>query len=141
MDARTVARLSDEQLREAGLSRPKIRTLRATADAVLHDGLELEAIGAAGDEDVHAALVGIPGIGPWTADLFLLACLGRPDAFAAGDLALQIAAQHAFELDDRPSADALLALAEPWRPWRSVSARLLWSYYRVVKDLKSGMPV
>ncbi len=141
MRAETVAELDDEALRGAGLSRPKIRTLRAISDAVIHHGLELQALTRLSDEEVHTALTAVPGIGPWTADIFLLACLGRPDAFAAGDLALQIAAQYAFELDDRPNAKELLERAETWRPWRSVSARLLWSYYKVVKDRNSGMPV
>lgn len=141
MRAEMIASLDDDALRAAGLSRPKIRTLRAISEAVLHQGLELEALTHVGDADVHAALTAVSGIGPWTADIFLLACLGRPDAFAAGDLALQIAAQYAFELDQRPTAQELLERAETWRPWRSVSARLLWSYYKVVKDESSGMPV
>ena len=134
MQAATVARLDDDAFRAAGLSRPKIKTLRAVADAVINDGLELEAIGGNGDEAAHAALTAVSGIGPWTADIFLLACLGRPDAFAAGDLAIQVSAQHAFGLDARPSEKELLAMAEAWRPWRSVAARLLWSYYQVIKD-------
>jgi DNA-3-methyladenine glycosylase II len=68
-------------------------------------------------------------------------CLGRADAFAAGDLALQIAAQHAFRMKERPSANELANLAERWRPWRGVAARLLWAYYRDVKSAKSGIPV
>lgn len=137
----TVTGLTDEELRGAGLSRPKIRTLRAVADAVINGSLELSAVDVARDAEFHAALTAVSGIGPWTADIFLLACLGRPDAFPTGDLALQVAAQHAFELDRHPTAAELLDLAEDWRPWRSVSARLLWAYYQVVKDTKSGMPV
>jgi DNA-3-methyladenine glycosylase II len=101
----------------------------------------LSAVDVERDAEFHAALTAVSGIGPWTADIFLLACLGRPDAFPTGDLALQVAAQHAFELDRHPTAAELLDLAEDWRPWRSVSARLLWAYYQVVKDTKSGMPV
>ena len=74
---------------------------------------------------MHAAL---------TADIYLMACIGHADAFAAGDLALQEAARHAFGLEARPSARELVALAETWRPWRAVAARVLWSYYRVVKQ-------
>ena len=141
MHARTVAVLDDDALRSAGLSRPKIRTLRAVSDAVISKHLNLRPSHSVPDSEIHAALTAVSGIGPWTADLYLLACLGRPDTFAAGDLALQISAQHAFELDNRPTADELLVLAETWRPWRAVAARLLWSYYQIVKNQKSGMPV
>jgi len=136
----TVAALGDPDLRAAGLSAPKIRTLRAVSEAVLDRGLDLEGFGGADDEAIHAALCEVKGIGPWTADIYLMFCLGRPDAFAAGDLALQVAAQHAFELAERPKPDELLALAEIWRPWRGVSARLLWAYYAVMKE-RAALPV
>lgn len=132
---------SDEALRAAGLSRPKVRTLRAIAAAVAANGLDLEALGPLDDQAVHEALTAVPGIGPWTADIFLMFCLGRPDAFASGDLALQIAAQWALGLDARPGAKALLEIAEKWRPHRGTAARMLWAYYKVVKDAKSGIPV
>lgn len=131
---------SDEVLRAAGQSRPKIRTLRAVAAAV-EAGLDLERLDARDDRAVHDALTAVPGVGPWTADVFLLFCLGRTDAFAGGDLALQVAAQWAFALDERPDAKALVAIAERWRPWRGVAARMLWTYYKVVKDGRSGVPV
>ena len=102
MSAKTIASLDDEALRSAGLSRPKIRTMRSVSTAVLNGNLRISRLGSQSDADIHAAMTAVPGIGPWTADIFLLACLGRPDAFAAGDLALQVAAQHAFELDQRP---------------------------------------
>ncbi len=141
MQAATVRRLDDEALRSAGLSRPKIKTLRAAAEAVVRDGLDLTDFGAADDDQVRARLTAISGIGPWTADLYLLACLGRPDVFAAGDLALQVATQHAFQLEQRPGRDELEDIAQRWRPWRAVAARLLWAYYRIVRDPKSGMPL
>jgi len=131
---------TEEQLRAAGLSGPKIRTLRAVSQAVA-DGLDLARLDAMHDEEVHAALTAVSGIGPWTADIFLMFCLGRADAFTAGDLALQIAAQHAFGLNERPDHRMLAELAERWRPWRGVAARLLWAYYRTVKAGKSGVPV
>lgn len=124
--------MSDEALQGAGLSRPKIRTFRAIANAVPGE-LDFARLTAFTDEDVHAALTSISGIGPWTADVYLLFCLGRADAFAAGDLALQVAAQHAFQLDRRPAPMELAEMAETWRPWRGVAARLLWTYYRTVK--------
>jgi DNA-3-methyladenine glycosylase II len=133
--------LTDENFRTAGLSRPKIRTLRAVAEAVSSGALDLDDFSLKADEQIRDALMAVSGIGPWTADVFLLFCLGRADAFAAGDLALQIAAQHAFELGERPDAVELVELAERWRPWRGVAARLLWAYYRTVKSAKSGAPV
>ena len=131
---------TEEDLRGVGLSGPKIRTLRAVSQAV-RGGLDLTRLGTLNDEEVHAALTAVSGIGPWTADVYLLFCLGRADAFAAGDLALQVAAQHAFRLDERPDQRTLVELAERWRPWRGVAARLLWAYYRTVKATKSGVPV
>lgn len=133
--------LSDEALRRAGLSRAKVRTLRAACTAI-SDGLNLEELSNAPEDDVHAALTAVPGIGPWSADIFLLFCLGRADAFAAGDLALQTAAMDALDLKERPSREALLAMAERWRPWRGVAAHLLWADYKLAaerrKNLKSA---
>ena len=80
---------------------------------------------------MHEALTALPGIGPWSADIYMLFCLGRADAFAAGDLALQIAAARALRLSERPSREELLAIAERWRPWRGVAAHMLWAYYKV----------
>jgi DNA-3-methyladenine glycosylase II len=125
---------TDEDLRLSGLSRPKQRSLRALAAALVEGSLVLDALHAATPEEVHAALTAVSGIGPWTADIYLMSCIGHTDAFAAGDLALQEAARHAFGLERRPSAKELVALAEAWRPWRGVAARVLWSYYRAVKQ-------
>jgi len=140
LEAKTIAALDDDTLRSAGLSRPKVRTLRAIAAVVLEHGLDLKDFGDANDAQIHETLCAVKGIGPWTADIYLMFCLGRPDAFAAGDLALQVAAEHAFELDHRPAPSELLELAEAWRPWRGVSARLLWAYHKVVKD-RAGQPI
>lgn len=132
---------SEDELRAAGLSRPKIKTLTAIAAALEGTGLDLDCLDTHSDDEVHAVLTGISGIGPWTADIFLLFCLGRADAFAGGDLALQVAAQMAMKLEARPDARELVTLAERWRPWRSVAARMLWAYYKFAKDQKSGVPV
>lgn len=140
MSVEQLRRMSDEALQGAGLSRPKIRTLRAIADAAAGE-LDFARFADAPDDAVHEVLTSISGIGPWTADVYLLFCLGRADAFAAGDLALQVAAQHAFRLDQRPAAIELTQMAENWRPWRGVAARLLWTYYRTVKAANSGVPV
>jgi DNA-3-methyladenine glycosylase II len=132
--------LKDKHLAGAGLSRPKIRTLRAISEACTN-GLDLTRLDRASDEEVHAALTAVTGIGPWTADVYIMFCLGRADGWAPGDLALQIAAQHALELDERPDKVAMLQLAERWRPWRSVAARLLWGYYAAVKAKRTAVPV
>jgi DNA-3-methyladenine glycosylase II len=134
MAAAGVSARSDEELRAAGLSRPKIKTLRAISAAAHSGELRFDTFDDADEAEVHAALTRVSGIGPWTADVFLLFCLGRADAFAAGDLALQEAARIAFALDGRPNQSELLALADRWRPWRGVAARLLWAYYKAVKD-------
>ena len=129
-----VVRATDEEMKLAGLSRPKQRTLRALAAALAEGKLDLATLTTATPELVHARMTQISGIGPWTADVYLLFCLGHRDGFAAGDLAIQEAARVAFALPARPSPLALAALAEPWRPWRGVAARLLWAYYAVLKS-------
>ena len=124
----------------AGLSRSKIRTLRAISDAC-SGGLDLTRLEACSDEEVHAALTQVIGIGPWTADVYIMFCLGRADGWAPGDLALQIAAQRALELDERPDKDEMMDIAERWRPWRGVAARLLWAYYAALKAQRTAVPV
>jgi DNA-3-methyladenine glycosylase II len=125
----TVQAASDTDLKLLGLSNGKIRTLRALARAVLEDGLDFEALNAASDEIIVQRLTAIHGIGPWTADIYILFALARRDAFAPGDLALQLAAQHHFKLESRPTAEELERIAERWRPARAVAARLLWADY------------
>jgi len=132
--------LEDVVLASAGLSRAKIRTLRAIC-AACAEGLDLAALDGHSDAEIQTALTAINGIGPWTADIYIMFCLGRGDGFAAGDLALQIGAQKALGLKARPSADELLAIAERWRPWRGVAARLLWNYYAHLKGLGRATPV
>lgn len=128
-----LATLDDDTLRAAGCSRPKIKTIRAICDAFANGQCDPDRFDALSDEEVHERLVAIKGIGRWTADIYLLGCLGRPDAWPFGDLALQVAAQHAFALDGRPDDKAMQELGAPWSPWRAVAARVLWSYYRIVK--------
>ena len=138
LEAAVVARATEEDLRACGLSNAKIRALRAVAQAIAEDGLDLRGLGSLDPEDAHKALVKVKGIGPWTADIFLLFCLGHPDAFPAGDLALREAAKLALNLKRRPDAARLERIAERWRPVRGVAARMLWAYYRGVKA-RSGM--
>jgi DNA-3-methyladenine glycosylase II len=132
--------LKDTHLAGVGLSRPKIRTLRAIA-AACRDGLDLARLDGISDAEVHKTLTEVTGIGPWTADVYILFCLGRADGWAPGDLALQVAAQHALELAERPNPVAMLELAERWRPWRGVAARLLWAYYAALKAKRTALPV
>jgi DNA-3-methyladenine glycosylase II len=132
--------LDDKQLAGVGLSRPKIRTLRAVAGACAN-GLDLTRLGGATEDEIHAALTEVVGIGPWTADVFIMFCLGRADAWAPGDLALQVAAQQALGLRKRPDHDRMRKIAERWRPWRGVAARLLWAYYAALKAKRNAMPV
>ena len=132
----TLLGLGDERLAQAGLSRPKIRTLRAIAGAC-EGGLDLAHLEHAAEAEVHAALTGVTGIGPWTADIYIMFCLGRADAWAPGDLALQIAAQQALGLAERPGPQEMTQIAERWRPWRGVAARMLWTYYAAVKARKA----
>lgn len=121
---------SDDDLRAVGLSRQKIRYARALAEAGINYG-DLRGLS---DDAVISTLVAVPGIGPWTAEVYAMFSLGRADVFAPGDLALQEAARILFELPERPSEKALRQMAEDWSPWRSVAARALWAYYRVAKD-------
>lgn len=139
-EADALLALTEADLRAVGLSGPKIRTLKALATAVADGTLDLEALESHDDATARAHLMAISGIGPWTADIYLLFCLGRRDAFAPGDLALQVAAAHLLALEARPSAKTLEAIAERWRPWRGVAARQLWAYYRIIKG-RSGQPL
>ena len=132
-DAATIDAASDEDLRVCGLSSSKLRTLRAIAAAQSSGLLDFAALAVAEAESAHRALVAIKGIGPWTADIFLLFCLGHADAWPAGDLALQEAAKLALCLDARPNAGALQKLGERWRPYRGVAAHCLWAYYNAAR--------
>ncbi len=128
-DPATVARLTDEDLRACGLSRPKIRYVRALTEA----GIDYDALARRPDAEVIETLVAVKGIGVWTAEIYCLFALGRADVFAPGDLALQEAAKVLFGLGARPPEKELRRMAEDWSPWRGVAARLLWAYYRVAK--------
>ncbi len=132
-------RLSDEDLRVAGLSAGKVRTLRAVATDIVEGRLPLDRLPDLPADEAHDLLTRVKGIGPWTADVYLLFCLGHPDAFPSGDLAVQEAARLAYGLERRPDARTLTALAESWRPWRGVAAKVLWAYYRTVKA-REGAP-
>jgi DNA-3-methyladenine glycosylase II len=134
LDAAAISRARPAKLAKIGLSAPKIRALKAIAKAVQSKALVFEDLATLEADTAHAALTAVHGIGPWTADIYLLTCLGHADAWPAGDLALQEAARVAFALPARPNAKEMQTLAEAWRPWRAIAARILWSYYRAVAD-------
>jgi DNA-3-methyladenine glycosylase II len=121
--------LDDDTLRAAGFSRQKTRYGRELAAAILSGSLDLDALRALDDDAVRTALTNVVGIGRWTADIYLLMALGRPDVWPAGDLALATAARHALGLPATPRPAELEAIGEPWRPWRAVAARVLWRFY------------
>lgn len=126
----TVLAADDAALQALGLSRPKIRTLRALSRAEI----DFAGLAALDDDAIRTTLTAVSGIGPWTADIFLLFCLRRADAFPSGDLALQVATQNLLELPARPTAPELEMLAERWRPYRGVAAHLLWAHYATLKS-------
>src|SRR3954465_2681535 len=133
-DHTSVLRARKDKLLRVGLSNAKVKTLKEIAKAIEAKHIDLDALHDMPADDAHAALVALHGIGPWTADIYLLGCIGHADAWPAGDLALQEAARLAFGLRTRPTTKEMGPLAEPWRPYRAVAARLLWTYYRAVKQ-------
>lgn len=133
--ADVIHRARVSRLQKAGLSGAKIRTLRAIAAAV-RQGLDLDALAHAPPEEAHAALTALHGIGGWTADIYLMFCLGHPDIFPAGDLALRNAVADAFGLAKPLSPATVAEIAEAWSPWRSVAATLFWAYYGATKTRK-----
>jgi DNA-3-methyladenine glycosylase II len=128
---------SDDQLRAMGLSAPKIRTMRAAA-AACADGLDLDALARADPDAARAALTAVKGIGPWTADIYLLFCLGHADILPAGDLALRVAAAAALDAKAVPAPAELAETAALWSPWRGVAACLLWAYYRTLSAARKA---
>ncbi len=139
-DHENLRRARRERLARAGLSAGKIRSLKAIAAAIGKGQLDLDALCDCDADAAHAALVAVHGIGPWTADSYLLFCLGHADSWPAGDVALQEAARIAFKRRARPTTKEMIALAEKWRPYRAVAARLLWTYYRAVKQ-RDAVPI
>ncbi|TIP57665.1 MAG: DNA-3-methyladenine glycosylase 2 family protein [Mesorhizobium sp.] len=131
---------ADEAIfREAGLSRPKQRGLIAVAQAVV-DGLDLDQLCLLDATQAITAMTRVSGIGPWTAEVYLLFAAGHPDVFPARDVALQSAVGHALGIDPRPPEKTLIQLAESWSPWRGVASRLFWAYYRELKGRDATPP-
>lgn len=121
--------LDDATLRTVGFSRQKTGYARGLAQAMVDGRFDPVRLEPLDDAEVRTELTRLKGVGPWTAEIYLLMVLRRPDAWPAGDLALATAAQQVKGLPSRPSPAELTALAEGWRPWRAVAARLLWHHY------------
>ncbi len=122
-------KLDGWRLKRVGFSRQKAGYCRLLAQSILERRLDLEAIAKLDDESARAELTRIKGIGPWTADVYLLMALCRPDVWPVGDLALQKSVQRVKRLRKHPTPARLEKIGEAWRPWRAVAARLLWHDY------------
>ncbi|MBR0691734.1 DNA-3-methyladenine glycosylase [Bradyrhizobium lablabi] len=122
-----------DRLGRLGLSAAKIRTLKHIARELAEERLNLDVLANEEADAAHNTLTALPGIGPWTADIYLLFCLGHGDAWPAGDLAVQEAVKVGLGLKTRPTAKQMAPLAEPWRPLRGAAAHLWWAYYRVLR--------
>jgi len=133
-DPANMARTTDEALRAAGLSRQKIAYAKSLADEVLSGRLDFDRL-PEGDEEAIAHLTAVKGIGRWTAEIYLLFAEGRPDAFPAGDLAVQIEIGRLLGLAERPSEKAIRELAEQWHPHRGAAAIFAWHHYKVDMDV------
>jgi DNA-3-methyladenine glycosylase II len=128
MTPEAIGRAREPRLKKAGLSAAKIRTLKAIAEAC-RKGLNLDALATLDPDDARTRLQTVKGIGPWTADIYLLFCLGHADVFPAGDLALRNAVAQAFGTTPPMDQAELVALAERWSPHRSTAAFLFWAFY------------
>lgn len=138
---RKFLKLDDVELRTIGFSRQKASYVRALAQAIVSRTFNPDGLSELSDNDVHAQLVQLKGIGDWTAGIYLLMVLRRPDIWPHGDIALASAAQRVKQLPKRPTFDELDQIAEQWRPYRAVAARLLWHYYlseRLDRQPKAG---
>ena len=120
---------TDVQMKQIGFSRQKAGYVREMARAVVNHQFDPAALELMHDEAVREALIQHKGIGPWTADIYLLMVLLRPDVWPRGDLALAVAVQNVKGLNTRPTYAELAEIAEPWKPWRAVAARMFWHYY------------
>ncbi|MDA7948641.1 MAG: DNA-3-methyladenine glycosylase 2 family protein [Hyphomicrobiaceae bacterium] len=139
-DAETYLRKRAPTLRRCGLSAGKMTTLKGIARAVASGQLDLAALADATDVEIKETLTTLKGVGPWTADIYIMFCLGRADGWAPGDLALRYAAQESCGLKEIPDEAEMVTLAEQWRPWRSVAARMLWAYYGIKRSQKDVQP-
>ena len=141
MDPADFLKLTDEQLRAVGLSASKMKYGRSLATDIVEGRIDFAALETLDDAAAIAMLTQAKGIGPWTAEIYLMFAHARPDIMPGLDLGLWIAAQHLKKLRKRPDAKRLLKIAEQWRPWRSAAALLLWHYRRNMPDWsKKALP-
>ncbi len=124
----------EHALRAAGLSRQKIGYLRDLAARVYGGKLELDVLHELPDEEVSKRITAVKGLGRWSADMFLMFHLGRPDVLPVGDLGIRRAVERAYELPGLPDEDELRTLAGPWRPWRTLACLYLWESLDAVPD-------
>ncbi|WP_082512633.1 DNA-3-methyladenine glycosylase [Afipia sp. Root123D2] len=129
-----------DRLGRLGLSAAKIKSLKAIARELSEERLNLDVLAEEDADAAHNTLTSLPGIGPWTADIYLLFCLGHGDAWPAGDLAVQEAMRIGLGLKARPTVKEMQPLAEPWRPLRGAAAHLWWSYYHAIKKREGVLP-
>lgn len=132
---------TEATLIDIGLTRAKQATIANVAKSILDETLNLETINQLDATQAIEQLTALKGIGPWTAEVYLLFCAGHPDIFAAGDLALREAVRHAYNMEDRPSEKELRQIATKWSPYRGIATRLFWSYYAVIKGVGKGQPL
>jgi DNA-3-methyladenine glycosylase II len=132
-DAEAVRRARADRLGRLGLSAAKIKTLKHIARELAAERLNLDVLANEDADAAHNTLTALPGIGPWTADVYLLFCLGHGDAWPAGDVAIQEAIKVGLGLAARPNAKQMMPIAECWRPLRGAAAHLWWTYYRAIK--------
>src|SRR5579862_4196466 len=132
-DDNAVRRARADRLGRLGLSAAKIKTLKSLAREIAAERVNLNALAEEDADAAHNTLTALHGIGPWTADVYLLFCLGHGDAWPAGDIAIQEGVKLGLGLKARPNAKQMAPLAEPWRPLRGAAAHLWWSYYRVFR--------
>jgi 3-methyladenine DNA glycosylase/8-oxoguanine DNA glycosylase len=125
-EPRELLALSPEEMRGAGISRQKAGYLHSLAEHAASGGLDLRRLARMSDEDAIAAVTEIRGVGPWTADMLLIFCLGRPDVLPVGDLGIQKAIKESYGLEAIPNAAAMIEIGEPWRPYRSAATWYLW---------------
>ena len=126
---------------EVGLTRAKQHAIASLAEAVRDEHLDLNQLAELPASEAIGKLVSLKGIGPWTAEVYLLFCAGHPDIFAAGDLAIREAVRHAYKMRERPPEKQLRTLSKKWSPYRGIATRLFWSYYASIKNGRSGQPV
>lgn len=134
LDPVTYLSLSEEQVRATGFSGGKFRTVRAIAEAMVAGTLDFDHLETLPAAEAVRYLVAHKGIGPWTAEVYLMFCAGHPDVFPAGDLALLKAVQHGLGLDARPTIKEMIGIAEAWTPHRSAAALMFWRYFAVLRD-------